>query len=289
MDLLPELIKIIFDVLPVTDKRNYKRTCITSNKLINQTPINSKLQYIYNTFNGNLNILAKTTFEMLFDGYAHLIPQHYLILNNSALYHNNKIYYWCAKQGYLECLKLLMDCSFQFDFLHNEKYQYLFIGATKGGHLHILKWAIIMAYRWCCNGIIKEHEQLERNYESMNILSLDYGSFDYYSYEEDRNKVITNPKENKYYDSFPKEHWKQLPSIKEVNTQINNINKKYVYKNKNLIMTHVLRRYTKKELLICIKSFECFPPKTVLIAIARKHKYKDIETYLSQDYFDMLK
>ena len=98
MNISNDIVLVIFSNLPITDKRNLTRTCKRSHKPIRPPTAchqrisqNDSRNRIYLPLQNNiLDSLCKFTIELLFDGYAHLIPKRYIIKQNDMLYKYEK-------------------------------------------------------------------------------------------------------------------------------------------------------------------------------------------------------
>lgn len=134
MEIPYDQILIIFQLLPMVDKRNLYRT----QKRFTNLPIKDAEDEFENSINEKKyfsNRLNRYTYEHIYSGYAKLIPERYLIRTNFILYRSSKIYYNSAKQGYLDNLTLLIRCN-------KTCRHWIMRGAAEGGHLEILKWGL---------------------------------------------------------------------------------------------------------------------------------------------------
>jgi hypothetical protein len=96
MDLPNDLIRIIFNQLQITDKRNLTRTCKGTLKLSDslERAIADFHKMIRETHYVTTEIdpLGNFTIELLFDGYVHLIPKRYIIKNNEIICNHEVIF-----------------------------------------------------------------------------------------------------------------------------------------------------------------------------------------------------
>lgn len=146
--LIPDLLNIIFHICSISDKRNLIRSCKSLNsltklmpqieivfqKMINNTEFMEEF-YKFTRFN---NPLYKYTIELIYDGYAHLIPERYIIPENRIMHYYGNIYYQTAKKGNLAMLQLLLRIENPPNLKSN--IDELICGAARGGHKNILEW-----------------------------------------------------------------------------------------------------------------------------------------------------
>jgi hypothetical protein len=139
MDLLPkEIIMVILEELPITGKRNL----IRCNKELNKFSIEKYENQFMKMINDEnylgtkikqLDSLGKYTLEILYDGYANLLPKIYIIKENKILNKYEEIYFNIAKKNFRELLEILIR--------HNRKYgPNILCGAARGGNLELLQW-----------------------------------------------------------------------------------------------------------------------------------------------------
>src|SRR5438045_743190 len=145
LDIVPDIINHIFYSLPITDKRNFIRTCKTFYNLSRfmaqiekefQKMINDTKFFFSMNFTGFYNPLYKYTIELIYDNYYHLIPNKYIISENRIMYQYKKIYYRIGLNGNLRMIKLFN----QKNRISDMNSSYVIKGAAIGGHLNILKW-----------------------------------------------------------------------------------------------------------------------------------------------------
>ena len=151
MDIVNDVCVIIFNNLPITDKRNFIRTCkkyfgqlsdLTRRAINEFHDMICEIGYVHqHAERGTLSSLCDYTIELLYDGYGHLIPSKYIIKENDVLYFFKNIYLCSAVKAHLSVMKVLMNC--------NKKFTSEFCkGAAFGGHLDILKWARLNGCEW---------------------------------------------------------------------------------------------------------------------------------------------
>lgn len=141
---IQDILQIIFNYCPITDKRNFIRTCIFCYKLSVHMPVIEKYfqeminstRYLELKFTNFDISLYKYTIELVYDGYTYLFPDRYLIPENGVLYYCYKIYYQIAKTGNLNMLKLILSKLPYRSGIINR----ITRGAAKGGHKFILEW-----------------------------------------------------------------------------------------------------------------------------------------------------
>ena len=144
-----DIIRVIFGALPITDKRKFTRTCreyvavlpvlmeqAAKNfyKMIRQTNYVSQCKI-------NMKTLCKFTIELLFDGYAHLIPERYIIETNEMLYNYENIYFNSGRRKQVGVIELLMKCNKNYS-------KEIAKGLANGGHLKVLKWVRKKGCAW---------------------------------------------------------------------------------------------------------------------------------------------
>jgi hypothetical protein len=190
MNLLPnELISFIFELIKLTDKRNFSRTCKKYNEinektmscsLVNDDPIMKDVEI-------NCYCVERFTLELYYDGYCHLISDSYINKNNKiivktlAMYGNielleiaknngcyipgdsyvptnNDIWERVAKNGNLEVLKW----AHKNNVVMNWK---ICAFAAEHGHIDIVKWAIINGYiyDWKTPNTIRNFKMVKGN------------------------------------------------------------------------------------------------------------------------------
>lgn len=140
MILLPEeIIFIIFDRLPIPDKRNLLR-CSKKFDIYKNTMPKYERAFVYqivvqypNVSILNLSRLQRYTLEMIYHSYIINLPSRYIQKNNAILYDYPEIYYDAGFRNLFDLVKLLMSC--------NKNYiQYLIQGATDANHTELLNW-----------------------------------------------------------------------------------------------------------------------------------------------------
>lgn len=141
----------IFDMLAISDKRSFLRTCMCTNKLsIQMKSIENEFQKTINEINYLdryyyylYDPLCKYTVELLFDG--NTVPDRYITTKNRILHQYPKIYKRLAKKGEFELIKkmLNLDRNSYIDF----NYVYVMLGAAKVGNILMLQWMFENGYR----------------------------------------------------------------------------------------------------------------------------------------------
>ena len=174
--LIQDILRIIFDYLPISDKRNLIRTCNSCYKLSILIPnvekefqemINST-KYLYGTkFTSFDNPLYKYTIELVYDGYTHLIPDRYVIPENRIMHYYHNIYYQTANKGNLDMLQLMLQIKNPPNLKKN--IDYLVRGAAKGGHKYILEW-IMQKYKKKINHRATEYAAKGNHFELLKWL-----------------------------------------------------------------------------------------------------------------------
>ena len=151
--LIQDILRIIFEYCPITDKRNLTRICKSCYKLsILMSNVEKEFQEMINStkyldkmkFTNFDNPLYKYTIELVYDGYTDLVPDRYVIPENRIMHYYHNIYYQTAKNGNLDMLKLMLQIKNPPNL--KENIDYLVSGAAKGGHKHILEW-IMQKYK----------------------------------------------------------------------------------------------------------------------------------------------
>ena len=154
--LIQDILRIIFEYCPITDKRNLIRTCKLCYKLsFLMSNVEKEFQNMINStgyldqikFTSFDNLLYKYTIELIYDGYAHLIPNRYVIPENRIM-HYYDIYYRIAKKGNIDMLNLMLKIKDPPNLKANIKY--IVKGAARGGHKSIIEW-IIKKYKVDCH------------------------------------------------------------------------------------------------------------------------------------------
>jgi hypothetical protein len=140
MNLLPEIIKIIFSFLPISDKRNFLRTCKTYHQLhILMKKYENEFRKMINEIDylgtkiKTLEGIEKYTLEIIYDGYANLLPKRYIIKENKILYEYGRIYYNSAVKNFKAIIEILLRC--------NKRYEnFIIFGAAYEGNIELLEW-----------------------------------------------------------------------------------------------------------------------------------------------------
>ncbi len=137
METLPdEIILIIFEnILKITDKRQFLRTCAKYNTLTKYNFIQYEQNYSIRSFHKiNNYCMEKFTLELCHDLYFDMIPTFYIIPSNEILGKALGIF------NNLELLKIAKNngCNLE-SICYN---------ASKYGHLETLKWAMDNGYIW---------------------------------------------------------------------------------------------------------------------------------------------
>ena len=122
MNIPYDIVRVVFSDLPITDKRNLTRTCREHQTLIDmlRLAVEDFHDQIRKTgYAGlkkvSLSQLCKFTIELLFDGYAHLIPKRYIIEGNEVFYGQyGLIYFNSARRGKWTIVELLIGCKSDF-------------------------------------------------------------------------------------------------------------------------------------------------------------------------------
>ena len=156
-----EILQIILVNLPIPDKKNLIRCTQRLHVFNDKMP--EYEENFQNTVNKTLHIkkeikisnnLEKYTLELTYYGYAHMIPEKYIIANNKILHWCPDLYFISGKMNFLEICKILIYC--------NKKLSYwISIGAATCGHLDLLKWARTNGCDWdsdvCANAAENGH------------------------------------------------------------------------------------------------------------------------------------
>lgn len=135
--------KYIFDMLQISDKRSYIRTCKIINalsvhmpnaefvfqKMINDTHF---LHGYY--YSGFYHPLYKFTIELLFD--CRPIPDKYIFADNRILFQYPKIYKKLSRRKDLDLIIKLFNCN----GLSKENLDFIMRGAAEVGDIEILEW-----------------------------------------------------------------------------------------------------------------------------------------------------
>ena len=141
LNILPrEIINTLFELLPITDKRNFTRCnteLYTKNKLIdiyqNDLLLLTKQKYKY--IPKKLTQQEKYTIELIHDNYKHLFPIKYICNKNRLCSESAPfIYFYCAVNKNIKILELLLKFNKKLG-------RYITYGAAFSGHLDVLKWA----------------------------------------------------------------------------------------------------------------------------------------------------
>ncbi len=131
MDVIPnELIPIIFEnILKITDKRQFLRTCVLYNKITALSMRNFENNYKIRHFNiPNNYSMLRFALELCHDRYFDMIPMSYIISHNPLI--TDAL---AAFNAPLEILKLKKDNGCLFD-------RYTIANAALHGHLNVVKW-----------------------------------------------------------------------------------------------------------------------------------------------------
>jgi hypothetical protein len=156
-----DIIRFIFGLCSITDKRNFIRTCKNFNKLFELMPIIEKeFQYMIRTnfianpmfidFEESIN---KYSMELIYDGYVNLFPERYIFFDNYVIYRYHEIYYNLALRGNFDMILLLFQSTINYSIDNEERNAYYIMkGAAKSGHKHILEWMLEKDYK--IDGII---------------------------------------------------------------------------------------------------------------------------------------
>ena len=187
-----DICKIIFDILPISDRRSFIRICASVQNLsiymvdaeIEFQKLIKKTIFWKEIYSGFYYPLYKYTIELLYDDYIHLIPDRYIIADNRILYQYRKIYkrlgqkkesifftkllragnistknidaFMCgaAEVGDIETLEQLINAGYKFSPL-------LISYAGKENQLETIKWlhknGAVAPYRTECFAAKKGH------------------------------------------------------------------------------------------------------------------------------------
>ena len=148
LQILPrEMVHILFDLLPITDKRNFTRCdreLYTKNKLINNyqksliSLVKKKYRYIPNILTPD----EKYIIEIIYDNYEHLIPLKSICDKNQLCsYLSPFMYFYCAVNKNFKILKQLLIFNKNLE-------KYILYGAAFGGHLDVLIWTRENCCKW---------------------------------------------------------------------------------------------------------------------------------------------
>jgi hypothetical protein len=94
----------IIKLLPLSDLRRLKLT----NKYNSLISITKQEDVFYKDSLVPRNTLMGYTYEIMFEGYLHLLPDRYKCLENRTLYENNRIVYQNAKMGRFDIITFLL-------------------------------------------------------------------------------------------------------------------------------------------------------------------------------------
>ena len=170
-NLIHDIILTIFTYLPITDKRNLIRTSTLFHKLSAHMPqIEKEFQKMINdtkflisiNYTGFYNPLYKYTIELIYDGYSHLIPEHYIISKNRIMHEYKKVYYRAALNGNLDMIKILLS-SKQNYYIKRQNAAQVMIGAAEAGRFEILEWMLDNNYHFngCMTAYAAKGNQFE--------------------------------------------------------------------------------------------------------------------------------
>src|SRR6201996_5510443 len=145
-----EIVHTLFIMLPITDKRNIIRCNkeLNTKKNLMSNYENEFMAKIKKTYKYHLPTkmtpLEKNTIEILYDGYAHLIPKTYICKQNKLCNETAFMYFYCSVIKNLELLKKLLHFNFKYN-------KYVSYGAAFNGDLEVLKWARENGCDWNSN------------------------------------------------------------------------------------------------------------------------------------------
>ena len=150
LQILPrEIISILFDLLPITDKRNFTKC---NNKLYEKNKLiyhyqNSLLllvedKYKYKYVPVKLTLNEKYIIEIIYDNYEHLFPIKSICKENRLCSESTPFMYFnCAINKNFKILNQLLK-------FNKDLGRYITFGAAFGGHLDVLKWARENGCEW---------------------------------------------------------------------------------------------------------------------------------------------
>ena len=142
-----DIVRYIFLICPISDKRSFIRTCREFSSYTILMPeiekefqrmiLETKFFYSHN-FTGFSNPLYKYTIEIVYDNYDHLIPDKYIIPENRILHQYKKIYYRAGLRGNLSMIQRFLKLNKNSYDANNA--DFAMRGAAESGSTHILKW-----------------------------------------------------------------------------------------------------------------------------------------------------
>lgn len=148
----PDIDSFIFDLLPMTDKRSYLRSCKNMNKLL------SRMSQIESTFHRMLNDtgyfhyryysalyipIHKFTIELIYD--EREIPDKYIVPENQILHQFPKIYKKLTERGQIATIEKMLMLNRNNHLEDN--IDYVMDGAAKTGNIKLLKHLHESGYR----------------------------------------------------------------------------------------------------------------------------------------------
>ena len=148
LQILPqEIIQILFELLPITDKRNFTRCnshLYTKNKLIDnyQNKLILMVEKKYKYVPQKLTLNEKYVIELIYDKYEHLLSIGSICKKNRlCLDPKPFMYFYCAANKLFKILKQLLIYDKNLGI-------YITYGAAFCGHLDVLKWARENGCQW---------------------------------------------------------------------------------------------------------------------------------------------
>ena len=149
MDTLPlDLIGVIWAFSPITDKRHLLRTCKSIYKKFQ--PQMPSIELAFQSELNKIKFLGKASFtkfyvplykfaiELVYDNYAHLVPDSYVTTSNYPLVHCPRLYYQIGLRNNLVMLQdfLRLGQFYESNLIHAMR------GAAYGNHVDLLEWGI---------------------------------------------------------------------------------------------------------------------------------------------------
>ncbi len=163
-----ELVLIIFDnILLITNKRQFLRTCVLYNKITTQSMKNFENNYKIKHFDKtNAYCMEKFTMELCHDLYFDMIPKSYFVKKNKIIVKALTAFLQMDNEN-IKLLQLVKDSSCDLShFSYHAAFfgnldvlkwakengcnlnDYVFINAACNGHLNILNWAKENSCSW---------------------------------------------------------------------------------------------------------------------------------------------
>lgn len=148
MNLSIDLLGLIFDILPISDKRVFIMSCkeythFAKNMHLIEKKFQDTIDNIYffgHKKSRHFNKLQILTIELLYDGY--MLPDQYFIEDNYVLHRYPAIYFDIALKGHMILLKKMIKFLQVTNLYHFMERIFIAIGngAAEAGNIELLSW-----------------------------------------------------------------------------------------------------------------------------------------------------